>query len=1166
MSFIQKCKRAMYALTSRKVMIVIGFIALFLLIWFGGPLISIADYTPLASVAARAILILAILLIYTLTKLLHLRKQNKRNESMAEELIEVDEGAGDEIQEEIKTLKARMVEAIELLKNAKLFNGRNIYQLPWYIMIGPPGAGKTNIINNSGLDFPLKDKLGTDLVHGVGGTRNCDWWFTNKAVIIDTAGRYTTQNSHALHDAKAWQGFLGLLRKYRPKRPINGVVISMGISELMNQTKTERNLHARAIKQRLQELQSQLGMTFPVYVILSKVDLIEGFREFFCELSDEECEQVWGVTFELDANSDNQMDAFNKEFHALISNLTTLLNRRLINEHDLTNRSKIFEFPKQLRVLQNVGYSFLKEIFTPNAYESLPIFRGVYLTSSTQEGVPSNLLNEQSTVKKDYINQTRSFFIKRLLEKVIFPEQNLASTNKHHEKQNKWLRISCLAVTSVVLLGLSISWYVSFSWNNELIGKTDNALSEYQALDQNTVDKANLIVLNQRFNMLKNFPVNQLEADDFEAYGFSKVEPLTEASQKAYIRSLKTYLEPYLLNALTSEMTEQADYLSYLYETLRCYLMFFEPEHYNNEDVLAWFSAYYERNLPGDVNFQTRAELFEHTKALLEHGFSESEIDHQAVRLARAELTKLPIAERAYQRLQADFIDSSIPPFKLTDIISYESAKQFSFQNSDSIMKSIPGLYTYNGYHGIFNVEKSKMLGNLMASSWVYGEEASGTYDISKADIEKKLEQKYFQDYIYYWRSFINELSLNEFNSPNEGVRVTDVLAGPETPIKNIITTVQKNVRLTKLPISENQKAAGKVAANAAEVAMHTKANRLKRYLPNEAPQFDIKLPGYQVEEAFSDILEIDEQQLEQIQASLRELNIYLNQLDRGGLLKSSVKNQLSGKSKPEFLSQLEFQSKGLPYPANNWLLNISQDTSNITRSSANRHLNEIWKSTVLREYNDAIVGRYPFVSTSSKEVNLKDFSDFFGPDGTIDSFFNTYIAPSVDTSKSPWRFEKNIGVSKSALEMFEKAAKIREVFFDGNSKTPRIEFGLKPLKLDQTVSSFMLEIDGQSMIYRHGPPKVKSIVWPGDVAQNKTRIVFTPPYGGRTINASYEGEWSLYRMLDDLQAKRAQTEKDLQLQFSLQGNNATVELLPKSIRHPFWNASIESFSCPTRL
>ena len=131
---------------------------------------------------------------------------------------------------------------------------------------------------------------------------------------------------------------------------------------------------------------------------------------------------------------------------------------------------------------------------------------------------------------------------------------------------------------------------------------------------------------------------------------------------------------------------------------------------------------------------------------------------------------------------------------------------------------------------------------------------------------------------------------------------------------------------------------------------------------------------------------------------------------------------------------------------------------------------------------------------------------------------------------------------------------------------TPRIEFGLKPLELDRTISSFMLEIDGQSMTYRHGPLRVTNFVWPGASGQSKTRIVFTPPNGGRSINTTYQGEWSLYRMLDELSAKRAKTREDLELHFSLMGNNAKVELLPKSIRHPFWNKSVEKFSCPTRL
>lgn len=100
-----------------------------------------------------------------------------------------------------------MQKAIDILKNARFSRARDIYQLPWYMLIGAPGSGKTTTLQNSGLEFPLMEQLGIDPISGVGGTRQCDWWFTNEAVLIDTAGRYTTQDSHASQDSAAWQGF-----------------------------------------------------------------------------------------------------------------------------------------------------------------------------------------------------------------------------------------------------------------------------------------------------------------------------------------------------------------------------------------------------------------------------------------------------------------------------------------------------------------------------------------------------------------------------------------------------------------------------------------------------------------------------------------------------------------------------------------------------------------------------------------------------------------------------------------------------------------------------------------------------------------------------------------------------------------------------------------------
>ena len=168
--------------------------------------------------------------------------------------------------------------------------------MPWYIIIGPPGSGKTTALVNSSLDFPLAEQFGKGALQGVGGTRNCDWWFTNDAVLIDTAGRYTTQDSHKVVDSSAWESFLKLLKKHRRRRPINGAIVSISIQDLLLQTEEERVQHAKIIRTRIDELMQKLEIRFPVYLIFTKTDLVSGFTEYFEDLSKEDREQVWGIS------------------------------------------------------------------------------------------------------------------------------------------------------------------------------------------------------------------------------------------------------------------------------------------------------------------------------------------------------------------------------------------------------------------------------------------------------------------------------------------------------------------------------------------------------------------------------------------------------------------------------------------------------------------------------------------------------------------------------------------------------------------------------------------------------------------------------------------------------------------------------------------------------
>ena len=143
---------------------------------------------------------------------------------------------------EAAKLRERFEEAVATLKKR---SGHSLYSLPWYVFIGAPGSGKTTALLNSGLKFPLEQRVGRAAVRGVGGTRNCDWWFTDEAVFLDTAGRYTTQDSDAASDSEGWKEFLSLLGQYRKRRPVNGIVLTISAQDLMVQGDADREAHVR---------------------------------------------------------------------------------------------------------------------------------------------------------------------------------------------------------------------------------------------------------------------------------------------------------------------------------------------------------------------------------------------------------------------------------------------------------------------------------------------------------------------------------------------------------------------------------------------------------------------------------------------------------------------------------------------------------------------------------------------------------------------------------------------------------------------------------------------------------------------------------------------------------------------------------------------------------
>ena len=460
----------------RTLFVAAGLAAVALVIWYGGPYLVLFGGTPLASEGARMGAIVAIVLLACAVSLFRYWRARRANARMISrlmdsgELMSLTETQSDE---EVGLLRDRFENAMRILKTRQIDTPSGngfLLDLPWYVIIGPPGSGKTTVLRNSGLNFPLADQVGTDVLAGVGGTRNCDWWFTDQAVLLDTAGRYTTQDSNAVVDRAAWTGFLGLLRDFRRRRPLNGVLLALSLADVLGRDGAGRTAQITVFRQRLQELMRAFGLRLPVYLLITKCDLLAGFAEFFDDLTDEEREQIWGTMFTLEQADNGLAAAFNAGYADLLARVLDRLPKRLHEERDAGRRRQMYTFPQQLGAAREQIGAFVTEVFRPGRYELAPMLRGVFLTSGTQQGAPiDRLMGAYSRAfglaagpVSSVPSKARPFFVHQMLSDVVFAESGLVGTDRKLERRRAVTHTAGYAAAAAVLAGLSLLWVSAY--------------------------------------------------------------------------------------------------------------------------------------------------------------------------------------------------------------------------------------------------------------------------------------------------------------------------------------------------------------------------------------------------------------------------------------------------------------------------------------------------------------------------------------------------------------------------------------------------------------------------------------------------------------------------------------------------------------------------------
>lgn len=1179
----------------------LGVVLVALLVWFVGPLIAIAKWTPLASWIVRACVIVLLVGGVAAFYAGKAYTARRRNRDMVGALNETPEAPPPDLSAaDISAMEERATKTLGLLRDARIGKNREyVYELPWYVIIGPPGAGKTTALQNSGLHFPVAQALGEGPVRGIGGTRTTEWWITDQAVLIDTAGRYTTQDSEQAVDAKAWSGLLALLKRHRPRQPVTGVIVAISMTDLAGADETAALAHGRAVRQRINEIQNTFGVRTPVYVLITKIDLLAGFVEFFDDLAAPEREQVWGETFLFDrAAPQTALPDFETTFNALVERLGARVLSRLQSEQDIQRRGLIFGFPQQFASLREPLAALMKTIGQETRFEPPPLIRGYYFTSGVQLGRPiDRLLGAVSARFGLPVTESaregvrgRSYFLKELLRGVIFPEAALAGRDAKAERRRKLVALGVVGSGAAAVLLLTALWSVSYVRNAALITKLQQRAEvlrrDTAALPSGEVSDSDLMqvlpVLEQGRALPFGSTAASKERSVGHSYGIGRDHALRTQVDGAYANLLNRQLLPRLILQLEDQLRtltrdpvsdpKAPDPRPTIYNVLRVYLMLGRAKGAPLEQsgIEAWFADDWADRFPGQDQEPARSSLQRHLKSLISGPLTPPRLDAGLIAGSRARVASLGPGERVYTRLTAEAGLRELPEFTLADAPGVASARLFARRSGKSLATGVPGMFRRQAFYATVLPAIVKAATQSADEGWVMGEPVTAHAPMTSeaGRIKDALMIAYLKDFTTRWDDLIADITVSGERPVGERIQLA---TRPPSPVKSLIQTLSSETDLSP-PSATKGSAAGAFRVGAIfsrsiyrGVSRAGQVNYAMKAGPSGPPG-----PLDEVIEHFRWLRELNPS------SGPAPLDDALHALAAVGESGAAAKSA-SGMGDP--LLQHEKSSTAmaatatlgqvsatLPPPVGAMFNGFVHASTAQLNKDAGAGIRSAFASQLAPECGAIVSQGFPFTPAAEHQVSIDDFSRLFRPTGLIDQFQTQNLNGQIDTSHQTWTLTpagRALGLQLSAVRQFQLADRIRRVFFKPGDIRPNVRFVIEPLRIEGDASAVTITVDGAPAAFDRANRTPVELRWPG--AQPGVSVSFQ--HQGVAIPAvrNWPGDWGLARMLRDSRTTQASA-TGLVFQVSEGGASATFRLRLLNTTNPFGLPELAKFQCPSSL
>ncbi len=251
-------------------------------------------------------------------------------------------------------------------------------------------------------------------------------------LIFDIDGTLCAPADADILHRRLWEHALGWLKEKRARQPLNGIILTLDLPDLLTADKRRREHLLQTLRSRLQDIRQHLHCQLPVYVVLTRLDLLQGFAALFQSLNRQDRDAILGVTFTRRAHeNDDWRTELNAFWQTWVDRMNLALPDLMVAQTH--TRTSLFSFSRQMQGSREPLVSLLEGLLDGENMNVM--LRGVYLTSSLQRGQMDDIFTQSAARQYRLGNNplaswplvdTAPYFTRSLFPQALLAEPNLA--------------------------------------------------------------------------------------------------------------------------------------------------------------------------------------------------------------------------------------------------------------------------------------------------------------------------------------------------------------------------------------------------------------------------------------------------------------------------------------------------------------------------------------------------------------------------------------------------------------------------------------------------------------------------------------------------------------------------------------------------------------------